>query len=35
MRESFNKAFELTVGLEGGYSNDPDDPGGETKEVRL
>lgn len=31
MRESFNKAFEIVVGLEGGYSNDPNDPGGETK----
>lgn len=28
---SFDKAFQLTVGLEGGYSNDPADPGGETK----
>jgi hypothetical protein len=31
MRESFDKAFELIIGLEGDYSNDPDDPGGETK----
>ena len=31
MRESFDKAFQLIVGLEGGYSNDPRDPGGETK----
>lgn len=31
MRENFNKAFKITVGLEGRYSNDPDDPGGETK----
>ncbi len=31
MRSSFNIAFELTVGLEGAYSNDPRDPGGETK----
>ena len=31
MRESFDKAFQLTVGLEGAYSNDPRDPGGETK----
>jgi lysozyme family protein len=23
----FNIAFELTVGHEGGYSNNPDDPG--------
>jgi hypothetical protein len=30
MRESFDMAFQLTVGLEGGYSNDPRDPGGET-----
>jgi lysozyme family protein len=30
MRSSFDRAFELTVGLEGGYSNDPRDPGGET-----
>ena len=26
----FNKAFELTIKAEGGYVNDPDDPGGET-----
>src|SRR3989304_4267271 len=31
MRENFSKAFELTVGLEGGYSNDSNDPGGETR----
>ena len=31
MRLSFNKGFILIVGLEGGYSNDPNDPGGETK----
>lgn len=31
MRSSFDKAFALTVGLEGAYSNDPHDPGGETK----
>jgi Predicted lysozyme (DUF847). len=31
MIESFDKAFELTVGLEGTYSNDARDPGGETK----
>jgi len=30
MRESFDQAFELTVGLEGGPSNDPRDPGGYT-----
>lgn len=28
---SFDKAFEHVVGLEGGYVNDPRDPGGETK----
>lgn len=28
---SFDKAFALTVGLEGGYSNNPADPGLETK----
>ena len=27
----FDKAFEHVIGLEGGYVNDPDDPGGETK----
>lgn len=26
----FNRSFAVVVGLEGGYSNDPDDPGGET-----
>lgn len=31
MKESFDKAFQLTIGLEGAYSNDPHDPGGETK----
>ncbi len=31
MKENFDRAFELTVGLEGGYTNDPKDPGGETK----
>lgn len=31
MRENFEKAFELTVGFEGGYVNDPDDLGRETK----
>jgi len=30
MRESFDQSFELTVGLEGGPSNDPRDPGGYT-----
>ncbi len=27
----FKPAFDHTVGIEGGYVNDPDDPGGETK----
>lgn len=27
---NFDTAFERVVGLEGGYSNDPEDPGGET-----
>ncbi len=31
MRSNFNKAFELIVGLEGGYSDDPRDPGQATK----
>lgn len=31
MKITFNKAFEFTIGLEGQYSNDPNDPGGETK----
>ncbi len=26
----FDQAFQKTVGIEGGYSNHPDDPGGET-----
>ena len=30
MRESFDKAFALTIGLEGKPSNDPHDPGGFT-----
>ncbi|MGD0020808.1 MAG: glycosyl hydrolase 108 family protein [Smithellaceae bacterium] len=30
MRSSFDKAFELTIGLEGKPSNDPRDPGGFT-----
>jgi hypothetical protein len=30
MRSSFDKAFELTIGLEGAPSNDPNDPGGFT-----
>ena len=28
MRESFDKAFEITIGLEGKPTNDPRDPGG-------
>ena len=28
---NFEAAFEIVVGVEGGYVNDPDDPGGETK----
>ncbi len=28
---NFDKAFQLVIGAEGGYSNDPRDPGGETK----
>jgi lysozyme family protein len=28
---SFEKAFDLVIGHEGGYSADPHDPGGETK----
>lgn len=28
---SFERAFELVIGHEGGYVNDPQDPGGETK----
>lgn len=27
----FDKAFELVLGIEAGYVNDPHDPGGETK----
>lgn len=27
---NFDKAFELVVGVEGGYVNDPRDPGGRT-----
>jgi hypothetical protein len=30
MRENFDTAFELTIGLEGKPSNDPNDPGGFT-----
>jgi len=28
---SFDRAFKIVIGHEGGYVNDPDDPGGETK----
>ena len=28
---NFDTAFERLIGIEGGYVNDPDDPGGETK----
>lgn len=28
---AFDEAFRLVIGHEGGYSNDPKDPGGETK----
>ena len=31
MTETFKKAFKLVIGHEGGYVNDPSDPGGETK----
>lgn len=31
MRETYDKAFALTIGLEGKPSNDPHDPGGYTK----
>lgn len=31
MLSEFDSAFENVVGIEGGYVNDPDDPGGETK----
>jgi hypothetical protein len=30
MRDSFDKAFELVIGLEGKPTNDPNDPGGFT-----
>jgi lysozyme family protein len=29
--KNFDKAFQVVVGLEGGYVNHPNDPGGETK----
>lgn len=28
---TFDEAFDFVIGLEGGYSNDPDDVGGETR----
>jgi len=31
MTAPFQQAFERTIGFEGGYANDPRDPGGETK----
>lgn len=31
MTTAFQRAFRHTVGIEGGYSNDPADPGGATK----
>lgn len=31
MSQVFDKAFELVLKYEGGYVNDPNDPGGETK----
>jgi len=31
MPSNFDIAFEKLIGLEGGYNNDADDPGGETK----
>lgn len=30
MKNSFNKAFEIVIGLEGKMTNDPNDPGGFT-----
>jgi hypothetical protein len=30
MRNSFDRAFEIVIGLEGDPTNDPDDPGGYT-----
>ncbi|HEX7682416.1 MAG TPA: glycosyl hydrolase 108 family protein [Trinickia sp.] len=29
--DTFERAFALVVGIEAGYVNDPNDPGGETK----
>lgn len=31
MNQYFEKAFEFTLGAEGGYTDNPNDPGGETK----
>ena len=31
MRRNFYDAFDFVIAREGGYVNDPDDPGGETK----
>lgn len=31
MMSDFDKSFEHVIGIEGGYVNDPKDPGGETK----
>jgi hypothetical protein len=31
MKANFDRAFELVIGLEGAYTDDPDDPGGPTK----
>jgi lysozyme family protein len=31
MTGDFDRAFAIVVGVEGGYVNDPNDPGGETK----
>ncbi|OXE36892.1 MAG: hypothetical protein CGW95_04725, partial [Phenylobacterium zucineum] len=28
---TFDQAFEVLIGHEGGYTNNPQDPGGETK----
>lgn len=31
MKDSFEKAIDFVLSIEGGYVNDPSDPGGETK----
>lgn len=31
MKSSYKKALDIVLGFEGGYVDDPDDPGGETK----